>query len=280
MQVDILRVPYDSGQPLQRMGRGPDRLIASGLVDHVEALGHRTKIVDIELEPGFITEVAAAAALARSISASVRDARSNGHFPLVLSGNCSTSLGTVAGLSGKVGVIWFDAHGDFNTPETTETGFFDGQALAALTGRCWSALTATIPGFEPVIDQNVALVGARDLDPSERVLLSLSCVARVDASLEKLDATLLSLARSVDGVYLHIDLDVLDCDEVRVNRYSAPNGLTIDRLIESVARIGAAVPIHAAALTAYDPEFDPAGMVCTVAGRLAETVLSAPARTS
>jgi arginase len=274
MQIDILRVPYDSGHERQRMGRGPDRLIESGLPAHIETLGHRANIIDIRLEPGFTTEVAAAAELARRVSAAVRQATEAQHFPLVLSGNCNTSLGTVPGLGGGVGVIWFDAHGDFNTPETTPTGFFDGQALAALTGRCWSTLTATIPGFEPIDDSSIMLVGARDLDERERDLLSLSCVVRVDASLAILDTALRALATKVQGVYLHVDLDVLDRDEVTVNRYAAADGVKVDQLIGAVTRIGRAIPIRAAALTAYDPEYDPAGAVCAVAGRLVQTILT------
>lgn len=273
MQVDILRVPYDSGHLRQRMGRGPDRLIDSGIVNQIESLGHTARVTDISLDPGFTTEVAAAAELARRLSHYVRAARSSQRFPLVLAGNCNTSLGTVSGMGGNVGVIWFDAHGDFNTPETTPTGFFDGQALAALSGRCWSALTATIPGYSAVDDRSIVLVGARDLDQRELDLLLLSCVTRVDASLASLAGALKSLAH-VDGVYLHIDLDVLDRDETVVNRYSVPNGLSVSQLIGAVESIGAAVPIRAAALTAYDPEYDPAGAVCAVAHRLVETILS------
>ena len=100
-------------------------------------------------------------------------------------------------------------------------------------------------------------------------------MTRVDTSLATLAAAVQSVARHVDGVYLHIDLDVLDRDEIVVNRYSVPNGLSVAQLIGAVELIGAAVPIRAAALTAYDPEYDPAGAVCTVAHRLAETILIA-----
>jgi arginase len=275
MQVDIFRVPYDSGHLRQRMGRGPDRLIESGIVGHIKSRGHTARVTDIILEPGFTTEVTGSAELARRLSHAVGEARSTQRFPLVLAGNCNTSLGTVAGMGGDIGVIWFDAHGDFNTPETTPTGFFDGQALAALSGRCWSALTATIPGFSPVDDRSIVLAGARDLDERELDLLLLSCVTRVDASLASLADAVLSLARRVDGVYLHIDLDVLDRDEIVVNRYSVPNGLSVSQLIDAVELIGATVPILAAAFTAYDPDYDPSGAVCAVAQQLVETILSA-----
>ena len=67
----------------------------------------------------------------------------------MLAGNCNTALGSVAGLDhlDRTGVVWFDAHGDFNTPETTVTGSFDGMALAMLTGRCWTGLYIACPAF-------------------------------------------------------------------------------------------------------------------------------------
>jgi len=73
-------------------------------------------------------------------------------------------------------VLWFDAHGDFNTPESTLGGFLDGMALAIATGRCWTGLAATVPGFTPVAEENVVLVGARDLDRANCTSTSTSTV--------------------------------------------------------------------------------------------------------
>jgi arginase len=91
----------------------------------------------------------------------VGEARRADRFPLVLGGNCGVALGVVAGLGGDARVVWADAHGDFNTPETTLGGFLDGMGLATLTGGCWTAITATIPGFAAVPDDHVWLLGAR-----------------------------------------------------------------------------------------------------------------------
>ena len=68
-------------------------------------------------------------------------------------------------------VLWLDAHGDYNTPETTTGGFLDGMALAMLTGRCWRAMTAQVPGFEPVAEKRVVMFGTRDLDSAGGELL-------------------------------------------------------------------------------------------------------------
>src|SRR4030095_6884769 len=163
-------------------------------------------------------------------------------------GNCGSSLGTMSGVhaatpndSSAIGVIWLDAHADFNTPETTTTGFLDGMALAALTGKCWHGLTATIPGFRPVSDAHVVLVGARDIDPAEEQLLASSRVMRVEAARMQadgagaaLDTALTELARHVSRVYLHIDLDVHEPSEAQANQYAVPGGLSADTVRDLV----------------------------------------------
>jgi arginase len=105
----------------------------------------------------------------------------------VLSGNCHSCLGTLAGLQAeqalghprRTGIVWFDAHADFNTPDTTPSGFFDGTALSAATGGSWRTLTSTIPGFRPVDEARVVLVGAGDIDPGVDDLLERSAIVTV-----------------------------------------------------------------------------------------------------
>ena len=94
----------------------------------------------------FLSEIGTAFELNRLLSKEVKAAVGDGMFPMVLSGNCNSCLGTIAGInSGQLGVVWFDAHGEFNTPETTQSGFLDGMPLAMATGRCWKTILKTIP---------------------------------------------------------------------------------------------------------------------------------------
>jgi arginase family enzyme len=82
-------------------------------------------------------------------------------FPLVLAGNCNTAVGTLSGADPEgLGVVWFDAHGDFNTPETTTTGFIDGMGLAIAVGHCWKAMARGVSGFSPVLEENVVIGGS------------------------------------------------------------------------------------------------------------------------
>lgn len=91
-----------------------------------------------------VAEIGTARDLDRQLAVSVAATVARGVFPLTLAGNCISSVGTLGGLgAGPTGVLWFDAHGDFNTPESTVGGFLDGMALATVTGRCWTGLAAT-----------------------------------------------------------------------------------------------------------------------------------------
>jgi arginase len=188
-------------------------------------------------------------------------------FPLIVSGNCNTCLGAIAG-SGARAIVWFDAHADFNTPETTSSGFFDGMSLAIATGGCWTALAATVPGFRPVAEEHVTLVGARDIDGRER--------ARLDRSGVMLIRDVAALGELGAGpVYLHVDLDVLDPSEGRVNEFAAPGGLRAEELIGAVEALAQSAPLVAASVTAYDPDVDEGGRARDAARQVIDALAEA-----
>src|SRR5262249_37330228 len=137
----------------------------------------------VDVHVNSVTEIAVAFDVCRALAEHVKAARDSQAFPLVLTGNCGSALGTVAGLGiENLGIVWFDAHGEFNTPDTTRSGFLDGMGLTTMTGRCWRALALTVPGFIPVSDDRVILVGVRDLDLDERGLLEESGVQQISAA--------------------------------------------------------------------------------------------------
>jgi arginase len=259
------------------MGAGPAHLLNHGLVEDLEAAGHSVDVAIIDTPGDDLAEVRTAFALMGSISATVREAREAGRFPLILAGNCNTAVGTVAGLdyADSIGVFWFDAHGDFNTPETTLSGVLDGMALAMLTGRCWRELCHAVMGFGPVREDATCLVGARDLDPLEAEALHDSELWKVDAAeaLQRLPIVAKEVAARAAAAYLHVDLDVLDPTVGRVNRYSAPGGLTADTLIASIGAVTAALPLQAASITAYDPAFDVNGRIQKIAAQVVRAIV-------
>jgi arginase len=231
-------------------------------------------------------EIATAFELQRMLADHVRDAVQGERFPLVLAGNCNSAVGTLAGIKAAdprpLGVVWLDGHADLNTPETTPSGFLDGMALAIALGRCWRTMSAGVPGFRPLDEEDVVLVGARDLDPGEREYLARSAITVVDGRADAADRAaalaraLDRLAERVEDVYLHIDLDVLDPEEARANPLAPPGGLSVNEAASAVAAVADRLSIRAAAITAYDPSCDRRALDAAVL--LARTAVTEAAR--
>jgi arginase len=273
MRLTLFEIPYDSGHFGARMGGGPLHLVERGLPGDLEHEGHEVRIVPVRLPDGFVTEVGAALEIQCQVANGVRSARSEGRFPLLFSGNCNASVGALAGISPEpAGVVWLDAHGDFNTPDTSLSGFFDGMALTVLTGLSWRGITGRIPGFEPVAPRDVVLVGARDLDPDEERLIESSGTAWVRAGeIRALGPILDALSRRVPRVHLHIDLDVLDPSEGRANAFAVPGGLTVEEVVGIVEETARRFEVTSATLSAYDPGQDPEDRIV----RAAEVIVRA-----
>lgn len=276
--VEVLVVPYDSGALNTRMGAGPRELISAGITT---ALGANAVVREYAPADGsFRGEIASAFDVQRWLAVQVSACRERGAFPLVLAGNCFSALGILAGLRSRSrrvpGVCWFDAHGDFNTPDTTDSGFLDGMALAALTGRCWKRLAASIPDFRPAADASVLMFGTRQLDTAEHKLLSASGIHWPGSRRDSVSDSrrLAALRKNVGEVYLHIDLDVLDESAARVNQFACPGGPGVDRVRELIREIGGTFHIGAAALTAWDPAFDPEHRVPGIASALAADIIN------
>ena len=270
MDIRLLLVPYESGQRGWRCGAGPDHLVRAGLPAHLQRHGHTvTAIHIIEDNPAYPpAEIRTAFELARRLASSVRSARTAGHFPLVLSGNCNTAVGTLSGLTpARRATFWFDAHGDCNTPDTTTSGFLDGMGLAMTMGLCWHHLLATVPGFQPVAAEATFLMGPRNLDPPEAALLQDSAITVIPVGQipERLPS-LLERAPLADTLgYLHLDVDVLDPPVGHANYLPSPSGLSLPHLTAAIAVIRARAPLGAAAVTSYSPEDDHDQSVCRAA---------------
>lgn len=271
MDVQLLAVPYDSGNHRARMGAGPEALLEAGLERALQEKGHRVHTKVAELPDGsWHAEIQTSFELMRMVSSAVREARESGRLPIVLAGNCNTAVGTLAGLGAGVGVAWFDAHGDFNTPETTTSGFLDGTAVAIITGRCWTQLAATVPEFEPVPDDRVCLIGTRDIDPLEGVLLDESGVDVIEPGKLRSDLahTLASIRQRVQKMYVHLDLDVLDAEVAAANNFAVSGGLTIEDVEYALSQIAEHFRIAGVTLSAYDPAADTDGAAARAAIRL------------
>jgi len=274
VDIQLLAVPYDSGHRGERMGAGPEALLQSGLERELRSRGHRVHIKVAELPTNsWHAEIETSFELMRMLSRAVREAVESGRFPVILAGNCNTAVGTLAGLGAAVGVTWFDAHGDFNTPETTTSGFLDGTAVAIISGRCWKQLAATVPGFQPIADERVCLVGTRELDPLEAKLLLESNISVIEPARIKSDlrSALKSIGEHVERVYVHLDLDVLDPTVASANRFAVPGGLALEDFEYALSVIATEFRIAAVTVSAYDPGADTDGAAAKAAIHLIST---------
>ena len=280
MDIQLLLVPYDTARRGWRSGAGPEHLLQAGLTAHLQNRGHSVADIqvieaDSDQRPA---EISTAFELMRGVAVAVRAVRAAGQFPVVLSGNCNSAVGTLSGLTpARRAIFWFDAHADCNTPDTTLTGFLDGTGLATALGLCWHQLTSTVPGYRPVQPEATFLLGARDLDPPEAKLLTGLAVTAVSTTqIPSRLPELLARAPLEDALgYLHLDLDVLDPAGVgQANSLPVPGGLSVEQLTAGIAAIRARVPIGAAALASYAPEYDSQKEVCRAAFAALDAVLA------
>jgi arginase len=165
------------------------------------------------------------------------DATASVRRPLLLSGDCLTAVGMLAGLQRRhpdVAIVWLDAHGDFNTPQITTSGYLAGMSLAMLTGRSPAPFCGPLQ-LRPVRDDAVVLIDARDLDPAERDALDTSHVVRVPPDPQAVRTALIRL--SAPAVYLHVDVDIIDGDELPGLRFPTAAGHSLAQIEECLTTI-------------------------------------------
>lgn len=260
MRVRLFAVPYDSGYLRQRLGLGPEYLLAHGAGELIRALGHELVAETIYTDLTFCTEITTTFDLCRRLAARVKDAHTLGQVPLVLSGNCFAAVGTVSGIGAAgTGVIWFDAHGEYNTPETTVTGFLDGMGLAALTGECWEMLASSVPGFHPIDPNRILHIGGYEFDASELERLQRARVHLVtlrDCCTGTIEGAIVRLQRCVERVYLHLDLDVLDLGSPPASPFETTGGLQVNQVVDAIRAIRERASIAAVGLAGVAPALD------------------------
>jgi arginase len=250
------------------MGRGPTALLEQhGLEERLSSAGFDVAVDTVEIPDALVPEIARTFELNRRLAHSVRTARAEGAFPIVLSGNCNCAWGaTAGGVDDEApAVLWLDAHADFDVPDDNLSGFLDVMALSTLTGACWQALAATIPGFKAVPERNVLLAGARDLDDYQRERLQQS---ELSVSWGAADPVLEAFDPEPSTLYLHIDLDSLDPAVGQANEFSAPDGLSLERVLVLQREAVEAFDVSCASVTAYNPDFDGDGRMAAAAAEI------------
>ncbi|WP_223703153.1 arginase [Sutcliffiella deserti] len=228
--ISIIGVPMDLGQTRRGVDMGPSAIRYAGVVERLEQLKLTIEdLGDIEIESreritspndGNLKNLSAVAKASESLAAKVDEVLSKGNFPLVFGGDHSIAIGTLAGLTKhypNMGVIWYDAHGDLNTGETSPSGNIHGMPLAVSLGLGDPALT-NIGGFGPKLKpENIVIIGARSLDDGEKVLIKEKGIKVFTMhEIDKMGMTAVMeeaigyLKERTDGVHLSLDLDGLD----------------------------------------------------------------------
>jgi arginase len=283
--ITIFAVPYDSGHRALRMGAGPEHLLSNGMEGVLAATGREVRSEVLEVTSPFRTEIATAFELFGMVAERVHEATAKGSFPLVLSGNCNSTLGVIAALAGaspkeEVGLIWFDDHADFNTPETTTSGFLDGMGLAMAVGHCWAQMVRAVPGFRPVGEENVVLIGSRGATQVEKERLWASEATVVEEqSVRALGArgplgpTMNSMAGRTRRIHVHLDLDVLDPEAVNpANEFAPEGGLRAEEVKACIWAIRQHFEVTSTTVASYDPSFDRKGRVLKAGIMLTEAL--------
>ena len=276
MSIKAFLVPYHLDELRKAMGAGPEAILAAGGLAGLSLSETRT-IVGVEGS----NEVQTCLAIDAALALEAHECRAAGNVLVVLSGNCHACLGTLAAIGNDVTIVWFDAHGDLNTPETTETGFFDGMALASALGWTWTRLTQQIRGFQPVPEEQVLLVGGRDLDGGERERLSRSRVRHYKPPALKSDedttadfVEVLAAGPRPRKTYVHIDLDILDPTVLVANGYAVSGGVSLAWLESALRTIRQQKDIVAVGVTSYDPSCHDAHHVGRIVRRLLDVTLT------
>jgi arginase len=250
--VALIVAPYHLGVERLAVGAGPRALLDAGADGVLGRRGRPAQVEHVRMWDARSRDLDAVVDVNRLIARAVREAVEQEMLPVVLAGNCNSCVGTLAGLGGgaAAGVVWLDAHGDFNTPETSPSGLLEGMALAAAVGLCHDDLRIRAGLHDVVAGRNVVMFGVRDLDPGEGDRLAMNEVAvRPPDSLEDARDLIVALRQRVERVYLHLDIDAVD----------ARFGLNVETACALVHEAMGNLPVAAVALTNYNPETDPAG---------------------
>ena len=215
------------------------------------AYRHTWRLLTASLPEGSPTE--RMGAVDHALADEVASVRAKGRLPVVIAGDCTHSIGMLAGLqrhTPDVTLVWYDAHGDFNTAETTPSGFIGGMPLAMLCGRGEQTIVSGA-GAEIQPEAHVILTDARDLDPAEKEAVVASALTHLPNV-----ADLLTLDLPDRPIYVHFDCDVLRLADMSAVNYPAKGGPSLETIDASLARLAGTGRIAGLSVTMWNPELD------------------------
>jgi arginase len=232
MRIRVIGAPMDLGADRRGVDIGASAIRYAGLNNYLRGLGHIVydmgNIVVPQPESQSIGDphvkyLEPIVQVSELLANAVTEALQTGEFPLILGGDHSIALGSITGVARvhhDIGIIWVDAHGDFNTPETTPSGNIHGMVLSALVGLGHPQLTGVGGWSQKINPETIVIVGARDLDPEEQILLRehkvhVFTMTDIDqrGMSEVMQEAVTIAGKASDGIHLSLDMDSLDPKE-------------------------------------------------------------------
>jgi len=254
VRVALIKMPYVGERNVPDVSRGPEYLEQGGIEKVLEDHGVQAeRVLTVALTPeeektyGSWNHLALASGdLAKIVS----EERRNGYLPVGLLANCNGILGMLSGLqhSGpgakplRVGMVFIDAHGDFNTPETTLSGMLGGMPVAIAAGQCLTRMRLKA-GLEPALPtRHIVEMCVRDTDPLEQELLDRSEIQQltledVRTRSASLHREMKRLSEATDVIYIHVDMDALDPREIPGHPLTVPGGPTSAELAAALTEM-------------------------------------------
>ncbi len=271
MKIQVVTLSYNVQGKGTGGASGPDVLIQDGLVDRLREQGHdvpQRRAVRLSAEEegqygGWNRVGLAGGHLADLVS----EARRDGAFVLGLLADCNGVLGVLGGLRNlsegpaRVGLVYVDAHGDYNTPETSPSGMLGGMPVAVATGKCLHRLRKQ-NRLEPALSPaDIVMMGLRDLDSLERDAVredNLVTLSEADliACSPAMHSAMKSLCAREDLVYVHVDLDILDPSVAPAAGLPSPGGLTGEQLGRALGALLRYPKVAALGLVSYNADRD------------------------
>ena len=294
-KIEIIGCPVDLGAGRRGVDMGPSAIRVADLERHLERLGH--KVTDhgdidvmipetLEAGPSTLRYKPAILRACDELRQAVERSLSEGRTPIVLGGDHSLGIGSVSGSSNfhhgkgqRIGLIWFDAHGDFNTPDTTPSGNVHGMSLAVLHGFGDPDLV-NLGGRAPKMDpEHTVLIGVRDLDPGERDLLRRSGVStftirEIDerGMRDIVNEAVRIAGAGTAGIHLSFDLDVVDPEDAPGTGTPVDGGISYREAHLAMEMIGDLADIVSVDLVEVNPLLDQRNATGILAVEMAESL--------
>jgi arginase len=277
-KIGIIGVPYNASSFGSGTDKSPQALRRAGIVEalkrisaKVEDLGDlETQLPLPEIRNPRLKNPGQVVVLCRALAERIQRAVEDGYFPFVIGGDDSVLMGVIEGLErtlgDKIGLIYMDAHGDFNVPETTPSGKIGGMDVAITAGRGARELTEMFDHAPILPEENIVLHGVRDLDKMEKIALTESRIKVYDReALKTLGAEeagrkiLRYLQCKCDRIFLHVDIDVLDASVVSAQALAVPDGLSSEEFQKTLHILAESDKLCGIAVMMFDASKDHGG---------------------